>query len=185
METSLTWLGRLIDTPGGAEWQRLSDVYEPLIVSWVTRAGVAVSDRDDLVQEVLMVVVRKVAEFEHQHPGAFRAWLKAILANQLKKYFRENARLTCLIPLDSLCDPSCEDSHIYDREHDEYLAARAMRIIEHEFDPATWRAFRLQVIEAKRPADVAAETGLSLNAVIKAKCRVLKRLRDALSMLID
>ena len=185
METSLTWLGRLVDSPCGAEWQRLSDVYEPLIAGWVTRAGVAHADRDDLVQEVLMVVVRKVGEFEHQHPGAFRAWLRAILANQLKKYFRENAKLTCLISLDSICDPSCDESAVYDREHDEYLAARAMRIIEHEFEPATWLAFRLQVINDMRPADVAAKTGISINAVIKAKCRVLKRLREALSLLVD
>jgi RNA polymerase sigma-70 factor (ECF subfamily) len=185
METSLTWLGRLIDSPSIAEWQRLSDVYKPLIGSWVTRAGVAESDKDDLVQEVLMVVVRRVGEFEHQHPGAFRGWLRAILANQLKKYFREHAKLPCLIPLDNICDPTSDESAIYDREHDEYLAARAMRIIEHEFEPATWLAFRLQVIDNRRPADVATEIGISVNAVIKAKCRVLKRLREALSRIID
>jgi hypothetical protein len=86
---------------------------------------------------------------------------------------------------DSICDPSCSESAIYDREHDEYLAARAMRIIEHEFEPTTWLAFRLQVIDNQCPAAVALETGISLNAVIKAKCRVLKRLRAALSTLID
>lgn len=185
METSLTWLGRLVASPSGAEWERLSAIYRPLINVWVARAGVPISDRDDIIQEVLIVVVRRVPEFEHQGAGAFRGWLRAILANQLKKYFRTNVRHACRIPLDSICDPASDESRIYDREHDEHLAAHAMRVIEHEFEPTTWQAFRRQVIGEQRPAVVAAELGVSVNAVIKAKCRVLKRLREFLAQLTE
>ena len=94
METSLTWLGRLIETPTSAEWHHLSEVYGPLIAKWVERAGVPSASVDDVVQEVFIVVLQKVGDFEHQHPGAFRGWLRASLANQLKKYFRQNARVT-------------------------------------------------------------------------------------------
>lgn len=185
MDTSLTWLGRLIESPGGAEWQQLSDMYGPLVAVWVERAGVVAGDVDDVVQEVLIVVFRRVGEFEHEHPGAFRAWLRAILSNQLKKYFRENKRLHSRIPLDSIKTPCSPESRILDREHDEYLAARAMRIIEHEFEPTTWAAFRHQVIDHCRPNDVALRLGISTNAVIKAKSRVLKRLRECLAPLVD
>ena len=185
METSLSWLGRLVETPGGAEWQRLSEVYQPLIHVWATRAGVASEDVDDVVQEVLIVVIERVSEFEHQGPGAFRGWLRAILSNQLKKYFRQNLRQHCQIPLESICDNRSSDSRLIDREHDEYLAALAMDQIKSEFQPATWSAFWLQVIEQHRPLDVAAQLGMSANAVIKAKCRVLKRLRETLADLLE
>lgn len=185
METSLSWLGRLVESPSGAEWHQLSTVYGSLVANWVERAGVPLSDVDDVVQEVLIVVMKRVSEFEHQHPGAFRAWLKAILSNQLKKYFRENVRRTCRISLDNICDTASSDSQLFDREHDEYLAARAMKIIEHEFEPNTWNAFRLQVIENQRPLDVSMQLGISINAVIKAKSRALKRLREALQDLIQ
>ena len=185
METSLSWLGRLVETPGGAEWQRLSEVYGPLVAKWVERAGVAKADVDDVVQEVLIIVIKRVAEFEHQHAGAFRGWLRAILSNQLKKYFRENTRVPCRIPLADICDPSSPETLLFDREHDQYLAARAMKTIEHEFEPGTWMAFRLQVFEHQRPLDVATRLGVSVNAVIKAKSRVLRRLRESLGQLLD
>ena len=185
MDTSLTWLERLIDAPGEAEWQRLSDVYGPLLAVWVERAGVAHEEIDDVVQEVLIVVVRRVADFEYQHPGAFRGWLRAILSHQLKKYFREKPRLNCRISLENIEAPGSVESALLDREHDEYLALRAMRIIEHEFEPKTWAAFRKQVIDHSRPHEVARELGISTNAVIKAKSRVLKRLREYLAPQVE
>ena len=185
METSLTWLGRLVESPSGADWQRLMDVYSPLLSGWLIRAGVVESDREDLVQEVLVVVVRRVHEFEHAHAGAFRGWLRSILANHLKKYFRERAVRPCEFALDELSDPQSGLSQQLDREHDEHLARRMMQVVEQDFTAKTWSAFRRQALEGQRPKDVARELGLSLNAVIKAKSRVLKRLRQELERLID
>ena len=185
METSLSWLARLVETPSGAEWKRLSEVYGPLVAKWVERAGVFKADVDDVVQEVLIIVIKRVGDFEHQHPGAFRGWLRAILSNQLKRYFRENARLSCRIQLDDICDPASSETQLLDREHDEYLASRAMQLIEHEFEPQTWLAFRHQVLDHQQPQDVAVHLGVSINAVMKAKSRVLKRLRESLTHLLD
>ena len=50
METSLSWLGRLVESPSGAEWHQLSTVYGSLVANWVERAGVPLSDVDDVVQ---------------------------------------------------------------------------------------------------------------------------------------
>jgi RNA polymerase sigma-70 factor (ECF subfamily) len=183
METSLTWLGRLATAPSGPDWRRLNDVYAPLLQSWLARAGVPTADRDDLVQEVLIVVVRRVGEFDRRGPGAFRGWLRGVLANHVRKFFRDR-------PIASFVDPddlAVEDSVLaraWDREHDEHLAARALRTVEGDVAPATWQAFRRQVFEHRSPAEVATELGLSLNAVLLAKSRVLKRLRAELNGLV-
>jgi RNA polymerase sigma-70 factor, ECF subfamily len=73
----------------------------------------------------------------------------------------------------------------WDREHDEFHAGRAMRTIQGDFAPATWAAFRRQVIDGRPPVEVADELGLTLNAVILAKSRVLKRLREELRGLVE
>ncbi len=185
MDTSLTWLGRLIETPTSAEWKHLSEVYGPLIANWVQRAGVPAASVDDVVQEVFIVVLKNVGDFEHHHPGAFRGWLRAILANQLKRYFRENARVTCQLDIGSICDPNSTDSVAFDREHDEFIVVRAMKIIEHEFESNTWAAFRMQIIDRQRPIDVANHLNMSINAVVKSKSRVLKRLRECVAFFID
>jgi RNA polymerase sigma-70 factor (ECF subfamily) len=184
VETSLTWLGRLITAPSERDWKQLTDSYGPLLGDWLARAGVPAADRDDLIQDVLLVVVRRVGEFERRGAGAFRAWLRGILANHLKKFFRTRATAPA-VDLDAIADGESVLGRQWDREHDEYHAARAMRAVEGDFAPATWAAFRRQVIDGRSPAEVAVELGLSLNAVILAKSRVLKRLREELSGLVE
>ena len=184
METSLTWLGRLTNAPTGTDWRRLVDAYGPLLAKWLVRTGVPAADCDDLVQETMIVVVRRVKEFDHRGPGAFRAWLRGIVANQARKYFRDTPR-RILVDLDAIADSDSVLSKQWDREHDEHLAARAMRLVERDFAPQTWRAFQRQVFDGCRPVDVAAELGLSLNAVLLAKSRVLKRVREELRGLVE
>ena len=184
METSLTWLGRLTGDATDADWRRLVDAYGPLLAAWLARAGVPAADRDDLVQDVLMVVVRRVAEFDCRGPGAFRAWLRGIVANHARKFFRTR-RESPAVDLDQLAGSDTALSRVWDREHDEFVAGRALRLVEGDFAPVTWRAFHRQVIDGRPPAEVAAELGLSLNAVILAKSRVLKRLREELRGLVE
>jgi RNA polymerase sigma-70 factor (ECF subfamily) len=180
VETSLTWLGRLTGSPTEGDWRQLLDAYGPLLRGWLARSGVAAADRDDLVQEVLMVVVRRVGEFDRRGPGAFRAWLRAILSNHLRKYFRDRPASGPAIDLDAVAAADSVLGRAWDREHDEHLAARALKLVEGDFAPATWAAFCRQVLDGRAPPDVAAELGLSVNAVLLAKSRVLKRLRAEL-----
>jgi RNA polymerase sigma-70 factor (ECF subfamily) len=58
-------------------------------------------------------------------------------------------------------------------------------IITSEFRPATWQAFRRLVLDEAKPETVASELGLSINAVLIAKSRVLRRLRQEVQGLID
>ena len=178
MDTSLTWLGRLVESPTGADWHRMVDVYAPLIHSWTLRAGVIDADREDLVQEVLLVVVKRVKEFEREHPGAFRGWLRSILANHLRNYYRKRPAGKCEFPLEGLTDPNSVLSKSLDREHDEHIVRQLMKLVEKDFKPTTWQAFREQVLEGRTPGDVAAELDVSLSVVIQSKYRVMQRLRQ-------
>ena len=47
-----------------------------------------------------------------------------------------------------------------------------------DFNQETWDAFEQFALEGRPAADVARELNTSVNAVIKAKARVLKRLRE-------
>ena len=180
METSLTWLGRLTGSPTESDWKQLLDVYGPLLAGWLARSGVPAADRDDLIQEVLMVVVRRVSEFDHRGPGAFRAWLRGILANHLRKYFRDRPESGPAIDLDAVAAADSVLGRQWDREHDEHLAARVLRLVEGDFALATWAAFCRQVLDGRPAPEVAAELGLTVNSVLLAKSRVLKRLRAEL-----
>jgi RNA polymerase sigma-70 factor (ECF subfamily) len=185
METSLSLLERLAQAPTDADWRRLHDWYAPLLCEWLARAGVRGPDADDAIQEVLMVVVRRLREFERRRCGAFRAWLWTIVANQARRFFRQRATAIASADLDALADPGSHLSTFWAAEHDRYLASRALRAVEGDFAPTTWQAFRRQVLEGQAAPQVATELGLSLNAVLIAKCRVLKALRAVLADWIE
>jgi RNA polymerase sigma-70 factor (ECF subfamily) len=192
LETSLSLLERLAGTTTEDDWRRLVELYQPLLRAWMGRAGIPHADADDLAQEVLLVVFREVAGFERRGPGAFRAWLRAVLVHRMRDYFRRQRQRPLatgdsdfLRRLDELESPGSALSQHWDREHDEHVATSLLRRVQGDFAPATWQAFRRHVLEGEPAVRVAEELGLSLNSVLLAKSRVLKRLRQELAGLVD
>jgi RNA polymerase sigma-70 factor (ECF subfamily) len=192
METSVSLLERLAARPTDDDWRRLLELYQPLLGAWMARAGVPPADGDDLIQDVLLVVFREVGGFERRGPGAFRAWLRVILVHRVRDYFRAGRHRPAatggsdfLRSLEELESPESALSRLWDREHDEHVAASLLRRVEGDFAPATWQAFRRHVLEGEPAARVAAELGLSLNSVLLAKSRVLKRLRQELAGFVE
>ena len=192
METSVSLLGRLAGAPTGDDWRRLDDLYRPLLRAWVARAGVPASDVDDVVHDVLLVVYRKIGGFERRGKGAFRAWLRTILAHRVRDYLRgQKYRPTAtggsdfLRRLDELESPDSALSQLWDREHDQHVAAALIQRVQGDFTPVTWEAFRRHVMEGEPAVEVAKALDLSLNSVLLAKSRVLKRVRQELAGLVD
>jgi RNA polymerase sigma factor (sigma-70 family) len=191
--TSATLLERLNDPSDSVAWRRLVDLYAPLIKAWLRRHGVLASDAEDLTQDVLGVVVREVSRFRHNgRPGAFRTWLRTITANCLRQSLRSRRiRIAAAGPpdlvglLDQMEDPASDLSRRWDREHDQYVLDRLLDLIEPEFEATTWRAFRMQLIDGVPAKAVAAELGMTANAVLIAKSRVLSHLRREADGMVD
>src|SRR5438128_9105 len=88
-ETSTSLLDRLRVAPDERSWQRLVDLYSPLIRGWLRRQGLVGQEADDQVQEVLLILVRKLPEFRREpQVGAFRRWLRSITVNCLRAFWR-------------------------------------------------------------------------------------------------
>src|SRR5262249_5947476 len=65
-ETPLSLLHRLGQPEvQSADWDRLVAVYSPLLRNWLGRYPLQGADADDLVQEVLTVLVKKLPQFHH------------------------------------------------------------------------------------------------------------------------
>ncbi len=191
-ETSLTLLKRLQQQPDPAAWQLLVDIYAPLIGRWLSRCPLQYADHEDLTQEVLQIVVRKLPEFQRRREGSFRAWLRVVTANCLRAHWRsakhrptatgdsDFARM-----LQELEEPLSPLAQAWDEEHDRHVVRRLLELIEPQFEPTTLDAFRRVVMDGQKPVEVAAELGVSVNAVLIARSRVLRRLRSELEGLMS
>ena len=92
-ETSLSLLTRLQQIPDSESWERLVELYAPLLRTWLRKYDVQPSDVDDLVQEVLLAISTELRSFDHNgRPGAFRSWLRITLVNRLSNFWRAQKR---------------------------------------------------------------------------------------------
>jgi RNA polymerase sigma-70 factor (ECF subfamily) len=191
--TSLSLLARLQGQPDADSWRRLVDVYQPLLRGWLRGYATTDQDVDDLVQEVLVVVVKELPKFRHAgHGGAFRGWLRGILVNRLRAFWRAGrgrpvatGDSAFLHLAEQLGDAQSDLSRHWDEEHDRAVLARLLQLMETEFQAKTLRAFRRVALEGARPREVARELGMSVGAVYMAKSSVLQRLRQEAQGLIS
>jgi len=72
--TSLSLLHRLHRAkPDASDWQRLHDIYLPVIRSWLSR-GID-DEANDLAPVVLVLLFRERPTFERRRGGSFRSQL--------------------------------------------------------------------------------------------------------------
>src|SRR5260370_42262545 len=81
METAVGLLDRLRDGADPAAWQRLDDLYRPLIHRWILRDAGLRNDAEDVVQDVMSVLIRELPQFHRERTGSFRLWLRNITQN--------------------------------------------------------------------------------------------------------
>lgn len=184
--TSLGLLDRLRHAkPAAAEWRRLHDIYLPLIRHWLARVPGFADEAEDLAQEVLVVLFRELPSFERRRNGSFRAWLRQITVNRTRDFSKLRRRQPLAVGgaeveqlLAQLEDPRSEFSQQWDRDHDTHVCQKLLAHVQPDFQPTTWQAFSRFALDGQTAAQVAAELGISERAVVQAKSRVLKRLRE-------
>jgi RNA polymerase sigma-70 factor (ECF subfamily) len=191
--TSLGLLERLKHaTPDALEWRRLRDIYSPMICHWLSRLPNLDNEVDDLTQEVLVVLFRELPSFERRRDGSFRAWLRQITVNQMFAFCRARRKQPLAMGgpqtdelLAQLADPTSDLAQQWDRDHDKHVFQKLLAIVEGDFEPSTWQAFTRFAVEGRPAAQVAQELGMTESAVVQAKFRALKRLREEAGGLLD
>ena len=183
--TSVSLLDRLKSArPDASDWDRLEDLYRPLILGWLGRVPGLGGEAEDLAQEVLVTLVREIPRFDRLREGSFRAWLRQVAVNQVRTWRKQRRRRPSvgLDPadgfLDRLADPAGDLAREWDQEHDRHVTRKLLAAVRPDFSPTTWEAFRKFALDGLPAAVVAGELGISENAVIQSKSRILKRLRE-------
>jgi RNA polymerase sigma-70 factor (ECF subfamily) len=147
----------------------------------------------DIFQEVFRSVATHIRTFRKDRPGdTFRGWLLTITQNKIRDHLRHQAArpqaaggsdaLKQLQQIPEMLD-SLDDTKEADAQGE--LLHRALDLIRSQFVEQTWQAFWRVVVDGQTPSDVAMELGITVNAVYKAKSRVLMRLRAELGELIE
>jgi RNA polymerase sigma-70 factor (ECF subfamily) len=184
--TPVSLLARLRQPAAEQAWQRFVELYTPVLYACARSLGLCDADGADLVQDVFLVLVQKLPEFRYDPHKSFQAWLRTVMLNKWRDNLKQTQGLRPLpdASLENLTVPDAAEA-LWEAEYRRHLVGRAMDILQTDFQPTTWNAF-WQFVALGRPAqNVAADLGISENAVYIAKCRVLRRLRQELAGLTD
>lgn len=180
-KTSKTLLHRVRDPQDGAAWEDFFRIYSPLLERYARSHGLTPGDAEDVRDQCLAVVAKKMPEFEYeQAKGGFKGWLYRIAHGKVIDHLRrpqarqaETRELGGLMDRQPTPDQVWEDS--WRAEHLRYC----LEIARTRESERSYQAFELLLVDELSVPEVCERMGMNPNQVYKAKARVLERVRSA------
>lgn len=186
--THFTLLARLSAGGDAAAWLEFCDRYEELIRGFARRRGLTPSEWDDVVQDVMLALTKAMPGFAYDPAkGKFRSYLKTITMHAISRKWRQNHAETRLLSKEgaSTGASDVEAESVWETEWRQYHLRSAMKTIKAEFNPTDLAAFDAYALAGQEAGAVAAQFGISVDAVYQAKSRVLRRLSEVIAKQVE
>jgi len=183
--TSATLLGRLSRSPRDEQaWNDFVRVYGEQLYHWCRHWGLQDADARDVTQQVLLDLSRRLPTFVYDRSQSFRAWLKTVAHHAWGRFVARRGRpgqgsgdSAVVAVLDSV-EARDDLAQRLEKEFDFELLQAAMARVRQRVSPRTWDAFHLLAFGQRSGEEVAAQLGMTADAVYKARSNVLKLLRE-------
>ena len=187
--TRASLLVRLRDPRDEAAWGEFVDRYAPQIYAWCQRWRLQDADARDVTQNVLLKLAEKLRTFRYDPSGSFRAYLRT-LAHYAWCDFLESGKRpgagsgdsTALRAL-AAAEAGEDLGQRLAAQFDEEVLAEAQARVQQRVQAHTWEAFRLTAVEGLSGAAAAAQLGMKVATVFKAKSKVQKMLQEEVARL--
>jgi RNA polymerase sigma-70 factor (ECF subfamily) len=184
LTTSYSLLERLRRPEGDAQaWDRFVALYTELLYRWARSWGLQSADVSDVIQDVLVVLLRELPSYRPSPNARFRSWLWTVTRNRVRSLRRQRFPATEL-DADETAAPDPSAAHEAAEEL-ALLTRRAAELLQNDFQPATWKAFWETAVVGRGGQEVAGELGMTVGAVYAARFRVQQRIREELAGLFD
>jgi len=196
LPTRRSLLSRLRDLGDEASWRAFFDTYWRLIYNVARKAGLEDADSQDVVQETVIAVARKIPEFRYDPArGSFKQWLLLItrrrIHDRLRRLYRSAAQVTSaetqrLAIENALASTPSPDEQIdaaWESEWRDTLFQAALVRVRQRSNPKHYQVFDYCVLQDLSAPKVARMLGLSAAQVYLAKHRIGMAVRRAVAEL--
>jgi RNA polymerase sigma-70 factor (ECF subfamily) len=188
--TPVSLLARLGRNPNdGAAWGEFVRHYGRTIFFWSRQWGLQDADADDVCQEILVEVARKMRTFTYDPSRSFRAWLKTLAHGAWCDWLERRSRQvqgsgdTRVLHLLNTAVARDDLVQRLEQEYDSELLEAASARVRLRVGPRSWDAFRLLALEGRSGSEAASELGMQVGAVYMARSRVQKLLQEEIRRL--
>src|SRR5436190_7941094 len=190
-------LSRLKDWRDEASWQDFFDTYWRLIYGLARKAGLSDAEAQDMVQETVLSVARKIDGFRYDPKVcSFKTWMLNLTRWRIINQFKQRDRIASPTPLpigdsadrtdalERIADPSgCDLEGIWDAEWEKNLLTSALERVKRQVAPEQFQIFDLCFLEGWPVRKVTQALGVSAARVYLAKHRVGRLLKKELARL--
>ncbi len=208
IRTRHSLLNRLKDLGDHASWQDFFDTYWRLIYNVAVKAGLTDAEAQEVVQETIIAVARKIPEFKADPAyGSFSAWLMRLTRWRIADEFRRRGKVgvqasACpsgegtlkreLQPddtgltdlLDRIPDPGgVAFETVWGEEWTKNLMAAALEQVKRRVSPKQYQMFDLHALQNLSVQHTAQTLQVSVASVYMAKHRVARLLKKAIKEL--
>jgi len=182
--TPASLLERLRSPDQVQAWDQFIELYTPYLYYWARSQGLQESDASDLVQEVFLLLMRKLPEFIYNKNGSFRHWLRTLAHNKWRELRRKKSPQVGAFDFADLAaaDPRSKQE---EAEYKQFILQHWLKVMKAELPPKTWLLFDEYVLQGHDPRDIATRHGITLGTVYGVKSKVLTRLREELNGLVQ
>ena len=193
LPTRRSLLSRLRDAGDDASWRTFFGTYWRLLYNVARKSGLADEDAQDVVQETVIAVARKMPEFRYDPAkGSFKLWLLLItrrrIQDHLRKVYRSlpradetdgaagrgvEARASTVMPPDAQIETAWEE------EWRETVFQTALARVRGRANPKHYQVFDYCVLQNLRAPAVAKMLGLNVAQVYLARHRISRAVKRA------
>lgn len=185
--TRQSLLARMKDWSDQTSWQDFFHTYWRLIYGVALQAGLDATQAEEVVQETVISVAKKIGEFKNDPArGSFKSWLMLITRRRIADQFRKRPPpaahsspasddTTRTSTVDRLPDPaSLNLDTLWEEEWQKNLLGVAMDNVKRRVSAKQFLLFYQQVVKQWPAAKVAEKYNVNLAQVYMARYRVAR-----------
>jgi RNA polymerase sigma factor (sigma-70 family) len=177
-DTRRTLLERVKSAHNERSWEEFSETYRPYLYAICLRLNLSHADCDDIVQQSLLKIWKRLPSFDYNDQRSFRAWVGTVTRNTANDFFRKQKRHSEAMENFSHQKPVLTDigqsglNKITEEEWKKYTVHLALDRVRSQFPEKAVSAF-LDLFNGMSRKEVAEKYNLSVDSVSAYKGRVL------------
>ena len=190
--TRTTMVLGLRDLEDQKVWNRFFESYWKLIYHSALKAGLDDADAQEVVQETVITVTKKIGGFDYdRNKGSFKGWLmqttKWKIADQFRKINRTKSRESDAMSeiIEELPDELANVDTFWKDNWQKELFDAAIEKTRDEVNPLYFQIYNRLVVKEIKAKDVARELAVPVSQVYLAKHRVTEAIKKSVEEMND
>ena len=197
LPTRTSLLRRLKRWEDQESWRDFFDTYWRLIYSAAVKAGLNDAEAQDVVQDTVIAVAKKMEDFKYDPAvDSFKGWLLYLTRKRIALHYRKRERdrggpsresaFGTPGELERLPDAVATDfESIWNEEWERSLADAALARVKQQINPKQFQIFNFYVLKGWPVKEVAKTLGVSVTQIYLAKHRISAAVKKEITRLQD